>query len=92
MLKWLLLLALLALAWWWLFGRARERSHAMSVAEARAVLGVGADADREQIRSAHRRLIAQVHPDAGGSSELARRVNVARDVALAALARRATGD
>ena len=51
-------------------------------AEARAVLGVGATADAAAIRAAHRKLIAAVHPDVGGSAELTRRVNAARDVLL----------
>ncbi|MDB5696274.1 MAG: uncharacterized protein JWN21_1817 [Sphingomonas bacterium] len=50
--------------------------------EARAVLGVGPDADADEIRAAHRRLASGVHPDKGGSAELARRVNAARDVLL----------
>jgi hypothetical protein len=50
--------------------------------EARAVLGVAPDADAEAIRAAHRRLAANVHPDRGGSDELARRVNAARDLLL----------
>lgn len=52
------------------------------VAEARAVLGVTATADETEIRAAHRRLIAAVHPDRGGSAELTRRVNAARDMLL----------
>ncbi|WP_448658552.1 J domain-containing protein [Sphingomonas sp. CJ99] len=51
-------------------------------AAARAVLGVGPDADAAQIRAAHRRLIAAVHPDRGGSAELTRTVNAARDTLL----------
>jgi curved DNA-binding protein CbpA len=54
----------------------------MPVAEARQLLGVPEDADRETINTAHRRLIARVHPDVGGSAELARRVNAARDILL----------
>ena len=50
--------------------------------EARAVLGVAPDADADEIRAAHRRLLANLHPDRGGSDELARRVNAARDVLL----------
>src|SRR5688572_18483586 len=39
----------------------------LPVDEARALLGVGPDASLDDIRNAHRRLIARVHPDAGGS-------------------------
>lgn len=92
MLKLALVLGLVALGWW-LFSRTRRPAAApgLSVAEARAILGVGPEADADAIRLAHRRLIAQVHPDAGGTAELARRVNLARDVALAALAPPAPG-
>lgn len=41
------------------------------------VLGVGPDATRDEIRTAFRRLIRQVHPDHGGSDALFRRVNEA---------------
>lgn len=51
-------------------------------AEARAVLGVARDAGPEEIRAAHRRLVASVHPDRGGSPELTRQVNAARDTLL----------
>jgi hypothetical protein len=51
-------------------------------AEARAVLGVPAGADAATIRAAHRRLVGEVHPDRGGSSDAARRVNAARDLLL----------
>lgn len=51
-------------------------------ADARAVLGVGPDAGPEEIRAAHRKLIASVHPDRGGSPELTRQVNAARDKLL----------
>ncbi|NNC72839.1 MAG: DnaJ domain-containing protein [Sphingomonadaceae bacterium] len=54
----------------------------MPVDEARSLLGVPDDADQQQIRDAHRRLIARVHPDKGGSADLARRVNAARDILL----------
>lgn len=57
----------------------------VNVDEARALLGVPADADAETIRAAHRRLIAQTHPDRGGTEELARRINLARDAALSAI-------
>lgn len=60
----------------------------MDMDEARRILGVGADAGPDEIRAAHRRLVAKVHPDQGGSAELATRVNSARDLLLAELARR----
>jgi hypothetical protein len=51
-------------------------------AEARAILGVSGEAGPDEIRAAHRRLIASVHPDRGGSPELTRQVNAARDTLL----------
>ncbi|OYY64191.1 J domain-containing protein [Sphingomonas sp. 28-62-11] len=51
-------------------------------AEARAILGIGAGAGPDEIRNAHRKLVSAVHPDRGGSAELARRINMARDVLL----------
>ena len=78
----LLFLAIVAVAAWvWLRPKRRGRPR-LDDAEARAVLGVAPDADAEEIRAAHRRLIAAVHPDRGGSAELARRINLARDVLL----------
>lgn len=50
--------------------------------EALAVLGLEAGASDEEIRAAHRRLILRVHPDAGGSTDLAARINRAKDVLL----------
>ena len=85
MAKLLTLLALAALVIaWWRGGQQRRRS-TMPIAEARALLGVGEDDDADAIRSAHRRIIAKVHPDSGGTPELARRTNIARDVLLAHL-------
>ena len=62
----------------------REASpEAPSIARARALLGVPEDADENMIRSAHRRLIASVHPDRGGTEALAAEINAARDLILA---------
>jgi hypothetical protein len=51
----------------------------LSADEARAILGVGAAANRTEIASAYRRLMFQAHPDLGGVSSLAARLNAARD-------------
>ena len=60
----------------------------MPVDDARRLLGVGPEASLSEIRDAHRRLIARVHPDTGGSAELAHRVNAARDTLVAEMNRR----
>lgn len=54
----------------------------MSEEEARSVLGLTDDATPEDIRSAHRKLIAQLHPDKGGTDYLAAKINEARDYLL----------
>jgi curved DNA-binding protein CbpA len=46
------------------------------------VLGLSPDASREAIKAAHRRLMQRVHPDHGGSDELAAQVNKAKDLLL----------
>jgi hypothetical protein len=73
-----------ATSWWvWREGlTARVAAMPMDEAEARAVLGVGPNASRDEVIAAHRRLITTVHPDRGGSADLARRVNAARDKLL----------
>ncbi len=86
MAKILLFIALAASIWWWWTGR--KRPPAMPPDEARRLLGVSDQADLAEIREAHRRLIAKVHPDAGGSAELATRVNAARDALVAELNRK----
>ena len=53
--------------------------------QARVLLGVEPQAGRQDILEAHRRLVATVHPDRGGSSELVHEANAARDVLLADL-------
>ncbi len=69
-------------------GTARPPLALMDGDEARRVLGLPPTADAEAIRAAHRRLVARVHPDQGGSAELTGRVNAARDILLAELQRR----
>lgn len=54
----------------------------LDAAAARRLLGVDRAADAATIRAAHRRLMAEAHPDRGGSAEEARALNAARDILL----------
>jgi DnaJ family protein C protein 19 len=86
--KGLLIAALVAYCGWWLWQGPKHGPKPMppprpsEESAALAVLGLGASADEAEIRAAHRRLLQAVHPDHGGSAELTRRVNAARDVLL----------
>ncbi|HEX8580555.1 MAG TPA: DnaJ domain-containing protein [Allosphingosinicella sp.] len=72
----------------WAAHRRSRTPRPMPVEDARRLLGVAETASLAEIRAAHRRLIARVHPDLGGSAELAERVNVARDTLVAEMNRR----
>jgi hypothetical protein len=54
----------------------------MTRQEALAVLDLLEGASEEDIKAAHRRLIRRVHPDVGGSADLAARINRAKEVLL----------
>jgi|GEM_PF-997433 len=84
----LIVLGIIAVMLWYIVRPWLARPPAMGLDDARKLLGVSANADAETIRAAHRRIIARVHPDAGGTEELARRTNLARDLLLKAV----TGD
>lgn len=57
----------------------------MTLEEAEALLGLGAAYSAEEARAAHKRLIAQTHPDKGGTDYLAAKINEARDIVLRTL-------
>ncbi|MBW4331872.1 J domain-containing protein [Stakelama sp. CBK3Z-3] len=80
----LIFVALIFAALWLLMrkGKAERLKLPADEAEARSVLGVGRDAGRDEIRAAHRRQVARVHPDRGGSAEATRRINAARDLLI----------
>ena len=54
----------------------------MSKARAFEVLGLEDDANEQQIKEAHRRLISGIHPDHGGSTFLAMQINQAKDILI----------
>jgi DnaJ homolog subfamily C member 19 len=71
----------------WVLRSGKFGASGMSASEAAKILELSPDAGVDAIQAAHRRLIAKVHPDAGGSADLAARVNEARDVLLKRLTR-----
>lgn len=84
----IILAAIISVAVKMIFGRwpwdylrpASTRSQA--VFRARKLLGVRANAEHGEIVEAHRRLIAVVHPDRGGSNDQVHEANAARDLLL----------
>lgn len=63
--------------------RSSPASGSMTEQEAYQILGLEAGASAAEVRQAHRRLMQRMHPDLGGSSFLAARINQAKDVLLA---------
>ena len=59
-----------------------EASGRISKKEAASLLGVSDGVSEDEIKAAHKKLIAQLHPDKGGTDYLAAKINEARDVLL----------
>lgn len=65
-------------------GNSAPPSTAMSESEARQILEVGPDADIDEIKRAHRKQMRNQHPDHGGNTYFAAKLNQAKDVLVAA--------
>lgn len=88
MLKYAIILVAICLVWRWAFGQwpwaalSTKPTRSQAIFKARKLLGVQEGASHEQIKAAHKRLIAMVHPDKGGSSAQVHEANAARDLLL----------
>ena len=88
MMRYLLIAAALSVLCRWALGKwpweylrpvpTREQA----VFKARKLLNVSARADRREIREAHRRMSALLHPDKGGDKAQMQEINAARDLLL----------
>nr|WP_126177348.1 molecular chaperone DnaJ [Tsuneonella rigui] len=67
--------------WPWEYLQAKP-TRGQAVFRARKLLAVREGADRTEIVEAHRRLIAMVHPDRGGTNGQVHEANAARDLLL----------
>lgn len=54
----------------------------MTRSEALKILNIGPTANREKIREVHKQLMLKNHPDNGGSTYIAAKVNEAKDLLL----------
>ena len=86
MIKLLLFAAVVVLGFKLVMGRwpwePKVATRAQAVFRARKLLGVSAVASREDVLTAHKRLVTIVHPDRGGSNAQVHEANAARDLLL----------
>ena len=86
MIRILFFAALGVMAWKLVTGRwpweRKTSTRAQAVFRARKLLGVSAAASREEILTAHKRLVTMVHPDRGGTDGQVHEANAARDLLL----------
>ena len=67
--------------WPWDYLRGPQ-TRSQAVFKARKLLVVHATADRKEIEAAHKRLVAMVHPDKGGTNAQVHDATAARDLLL----------
>ncbi|HEY7808226.1 MAG TPA: molecular chaperone DnaJ [Croceibacterium sp.] len=84
--KLIVLAALAAIVWKMATGRwpweSNDSARRQAMTRARKLLGVRPSAGRTEIIEAHKRLIAMVHPDRGGTNDQVHEANAARDLLL----------
>jgi len=67
--------------WPWEYLRGQS-TRSKALFKARKLLAVKSDATHQDILEAHKRLIAMIHPDRGGTNEQVHEANAARDLLL----------
>lgn len=91
MLRLVILLALACVVCRWALGKwpwdylTKGSTRGQAKLKARQLLGVSDKAGHSEIVEAHRRLIAMIHPDRGGTNEQVHEANAARDLLLSDL-------
>ena len=87
----LLVAAVIAIACKLAFGKwpweflAGNSTRQQALSRARKLLGVSAAASRQEVLEAHKRLVAVVHPDRGGTNAQVHEANAARDLLIGEL-------
>lgn len=91
-----ILAAVAILAYKWIVGRwpweKKISTRQQATFKARTLLGIEAGANRSDIIAAHKRLVAMVHPDRGGTNQQVHEANAARDLLLDELPREVPGN